>query len=574
MRDLFARALRAFRSPTRAALIVVVVLVPVFALLNARNQAPDFPLSRSAAISAARHDPQAQKFLRSAGADRVRVSLIDHEQERITFFNGYRLLVDVAIDGEGKVTRVAGRTPGTPESGSTVANRTSVLLLLTALFVLATATMPLLSLRNLDVLVAAGLTLPVWLLNQGLAEPSVWVVYPLLAYLAFRCMRMGMGGRDRAPSSSLYWHLASRWPRAQRIRALKIAVGMLVAIAVMVVPSSTGPSDVTQASLAGATGLLHGTVPYGHIPDFIVHGDTYPLLNYVAYMPAALLMPVDDAFDDPMGGLITALIATMIAAAALYRVGKRLATDSGPSDAELDPQAEPAASVGLRTALGWLAFPPVILAASGGTNDAVLSACLALVLLCFNRDRLPVLLLGIAAWIKVIPVLALPIWLARMPRPRALQAVGVLAALSAGVLGVLVALGGLDAVPAMFKSIMFQMDRSSLRSLWVGMGLAALQPLAQAILIAAVVAAVVAVRRDNALRISLPRMAALLAGIELIAQITANYSTWAYTPWVMVPLLVSLLAPATARGTAREHAAEPGGAASSSHGRAGELSFG
>ena len=48
--------------------------------------------------------------------------------------------------------RVAGRDRGVPESGSTIANATPVLLLLTLIFVLATATVPLLSMRNLDVL--------------------------------------------------------------------------------------------------------------------------------------------------------------------------------------------------------------------------------------------------------------------------------------------------------------------------------------------------------------------------------------------------------------------------------------
>ena len=46
------------------------------------------------------------------------------------------------------------------------------------------------------------------------------------------------------------------------------------------------------ASMAGATDLVHGTLPYGHLPQGeLVHGDTYPLLAYAAYVPAALLTP-------------------------------------------------------------------------------------------------------------------------------------------------------------------------------------------------------------------------------------------------------------------------------------------
>ena len=57
-------------------------------------------------------------------------------------------------------------------------------------------------------------------------------------------------------------------------------------------------SDVGFASLAGATEILDGRLPYGNLPPGeLVHGDTYPLLAYLAYVPAALVDPVRDGFD-------------------------------------------------------------------------------------------------------------------------------------------------------------------------------------------------------------------------------------------------------------------------------------
>ena len=69
--------------------------------------------------------------------------------------------------------------------------------------------------------------------------------------------------------------------------------------------TSTGPSDVAFAALAGATDLVHGVVPYGHIPGFILHGDTYPLLTYAVYVPAAAVMPVTDLFEMKVGLAVT-----------------------------------------------------------------------------------------------------------------------------------------------------------------------------------------------------------------------------------------------------------------------------
>src|SRR5204863_5649555 len=125
---------------------------------------------------------------------------------------------------------------------------------------------------------------------------------------------------------------------------------------------------------------------------------------------------------------------------------------------------------GTRAAIAWLAFPPVILAASSGTNDVILAACLVAVLGAAAHRRLSALLLGVAACVTVIPVLALPIWLVRMRRRPALETLAGLVALSAVLIGWMVLLGGPGSIAAMVHALSYQFDRGSLSSLWIGSG--------------------------------------------------------------------------------------------------------
>ena len=82
-------------------------------------------------------------------------------------------------------------------------------------------------------------------------------------------------------------------------------------------------SDVGFASLAGATTVLDGSLPYGNLPlGELVHGDTYPLLAYLAYVPAALASPVHDGFDGLEGALYVATAFALLGALALARLGR------------------------------------------------------------------------------------------------------------------------------------------------------------------------------------------------------------------------------------------------------------
>jgi hypothetical protein len=529
------------RKPAIAGLLAFALTLPAVAILKGHST-PHYAVSRAAAIQVARANPQVARELARRGYTRVRVSAIDKREQRVSFFHGQRLVLHAAVSPERRVTHVALFTPDTPQSGSLIANHPAMLALLALLFAVATATVPLLSLRNLDVLAFASFTVSIWLINDGLIEASMLAAYPLLAYLTARCLRLGLAGSRRAPRRSLYWHLTRRWSESERRRVPKVALAGLGVLVTVVTVTSTGPSDVAFAALAGATDLIHGVAPYGHIPDFILHGDTYPLMTYVLYLPAAAMMPVTDLFSDPQGALIVTALATLAAAWGLSRIAARLAREGARSADD-----EPPAVTGRRAAIAWLAFAPVLLTASSGSNDVVLAAFLVATLASLGNRRRSAVLLGVAAWVKVVPLLALPIWLARMGRRGALEAVAALAVFSAILLGWLVALGGASTLSTMARALAFQFDRGSLSSLWTGFGLDGLQPVAQAALVAVICASVLAVRGDGALRDDPRRLAAVLAGVILLAQFAANFWTWAYLPWALAPALVALVPLAPAR---------------------------
>jgi Glycosyltransferase family 87 len=541
------------RSPAAAAVLVFLLAVPVLALVKARTS-PHYSLSKEAAVKVARSDRQVSRILAQSGPSSVRVSPLDDKQQRVTFMEGQRFLVDAAVSPGRRVTHIAFRTPGAPQSGSRIANAPAMLLLLTLLFVAALTTLPLVSLRNLDVLALASFTGSIWLINEGFVIFSLYACYPALIYLAGRCLKFGLQGPDPSPRTSLLWHLTRNWPSAQRQRVLGMITAAAALIVVLVVPSSTGPGDVGFAAVSGATDLLHGIVPYGHIPGFVVHGDTYPLLTYAAYMPVAAVMPVHDFFSDPEGALLVAAAATLLAGVGLYRITRRLAAAEAQG---ANPIPESPTFAATRIALAWLAFPAVLVTASAGSNDPLLAACVVAVFAYFEPAAVSTFLIGVAAWVKLIPVLALPFWLARLSRRAGARAVAALLALSVALLGWLLALGGSEAISAMASGLRFQLDRSSLHSPWVGLGLGALQPIAEAVLLAAIATAMVAANRDPALRSDLRRMAALFGAVMLLAQIAANYWTWAYLPWALVPILLSLLAPAPGGRDSAATEAEP-----------------
>jgi len=513
-----------------AAFCAVLVVVP----LAVKRDQP--PLPESAAVTAALENELVAEFVERWGYDHARVVGLDHELTRVTLFRGSRIVANVAVRPDGHAAGIRLFRPRGPVYGSRLSEGLALVALFTAVGGLMLLTLPLRSLRNVDVLALLALAVPIVAGYHRLFELSVYALYPPLLWLAARCAWRALGpgtGPDERPS--LYERLTSSWgPRRQR-RMLAIIAGAAALALTGIAVSSPGAIDVGFASVQGATSLLNGSLPYGSLTD-VLHGDTYPLLNYALYIPGALLLPVRDAFDDSTGALIVAAVAALAAAAALAHAGTAAA---GPT-------------AGWRLAIAWLCFPPVVAGAAAGSNDLPLAALVAFALAAAaTRPAAVGYALAIGAWVKVAPLAVLPAWLIGLrgeDRRRALAAV----ALTTGV-GVawLIALGGVGSIGAMLDGIAFQLRRGTLQSAWALTGADGVQRALQGALAALVVLLALRAREDPSLARNPGWLAASTGAILAGLQITANnasviYATWAF-PAVALALLVPQLSPSPLR---------------------------
>ena len=112
-----------------------------------------------------------------------------------------------------------------------------------------------------------------------------------------------------------------------------------------------GVLDVGYAVMEGATDLVHGVLPYGHIAD-VLHGDTYPIGSYLLYAPFAPFWPVHTVWDDANVTLVVAVVAALGVASTAWRI-------SSPSGGS---------TTGPRMAIAALTFPPLLVTVSTGTK--------------------------------------------------------------------------------------------------------------------------------------------------------------------------------------------------------------
>ena len=464
--------------------------------------------SRDAAQAAVLSDPVARRHLARLGFDRVLTTPLDVRTTRISFFNGSRVVLEAAVPRQGAVTALNRYEDGNARLGSDVGQRAPALIGLLALFLLATLRLPLLRVQNLDVTVLAGFVAPVVLLNERYLAWSVVTGSLLLAYLTVRCAFAAFA-RSPAPGQFLFERL-SRWTRRACV------VGAAVALVLLSIPGGL-VSDVALASMAGATKLLDGALPYGNLtPGELVHGDTYPLLAYLAYVPGALVTPVRDGFDSLEGALWVATGFALVAACALGVAVRRHGGN------------------GTRAMLAMLAFPPVMIAASSGSNDVVAAALVALALAAGSTAALTA-----AGWVKLAPLALVPLWVAAARR-RGLALVGAVV-VTAGLAVVLLALGGPSALGDMVDALSFQAERGSLLSPWTLLDAGGAQVVFQAAVIAGIAGACMRVRSDRALAVDPRRMAALGAAILLAVQLAANYWSYTYLAWVFPLIAMALL---------------------------------
>jgi hypothetical protein len=535
------------RRPS-ALLVALLVLVAAWAGLTATRSTPQ-TLDRAAAIRAVLEHPRAAGALaRGERWTDVRVGAVDETTTRVTLFDGSRIVAQAAVRGDGSIERFIDFRGLDVPYGVPLTHRPLAIVLASLAFILATAVVPLRRVRNLDVAALLAFVVPVLLLNERLVEASTLSALPSLLWLTGRCAWAALGRRRPvAPATPLLDALTRSWTGAQRVRILRLAVGVAAACVAMMTVSAQSTVDVGQALMEGATLLVHGTLPYGNMPGDVFHGDVYPLLGYAVYTPLAALMPVHDDWDVADGALIVAALAAIAGAWLLARLGR-----SSAATAERPSEPDGAArAAGLRAALAWLTLPPLVITVSTGTSDVLLGALLLGALVLARRPLASAMTILVAGWFKVVPFALLPIWLARLRGRRLVAALALVAASAVATLAALVALGGADAPRQMLDAIAYQAERRTLHSPWTLLDVEWLQPLGQAAVLALVAGATVRVRRDAALAGDPMRLAALSGAVLLGLQLTANYWTYLYLAWAVPCVVVALLAdgprPAPAR---------------------------
>lgn len=523
-----------------------------FPALLALDHSSPLAVPRATALARVRADPATRTLLARQRVTRTDVLPVDDRLDQVFAYDGARLVLSADVSRSGVVSSVEDVGAARFAFGANIANDPRVLALLCLVFALVTAVWPLRRIRNLDVLASAGLVASLILFNEWRLGETVAVSYPLLGYLALRCAWVGLGPARAGPvSTPLYERLTAGWSPQRRRRLLGLIAGAAAAIVAMVGLTSPNVVDVGYAVMEGATAIVHGLLPYGHVHD-IVHGDTYPIGSYLLYVPLAAATPVGDVFASADLTLAAAVAAALAVAGGLSRLpgtpSARRASGGSAREAEGD-------TAGLRAAIAWLTFPTVLVTVSTGTTDVVLAALMLGGLLAWQRPAWASALVTLAGWFKLAPFALLPLCLARLRGPALARALAACAAVSAAMLTPLLVLGGGHGIGAMFSAIGFQQTRISPHSLWGTIGSTPLQPLVQALTVALVLGAGARIATDRALAADPRRVAALFAAVLLGAQISANYWSYLYLTWIAPFLVASLLAQAPGA------AACPGGSA-------------
>jgi hypothetical protein len=520
--------------------------------LMAVHHGPRPAVSRALAIRAALSDQADQHVVSGLHWTSVRTEALDSRIERVTFFTGPRLAADVLVQrvagpsaagtGARVIQAVDARTLRTPY-GNWLAYAPALLAGLSFVFVLMAGVAPWRRLRNLDVAAVMSLLGSMVLFQYRYADASVVLAAGGLAYLAVRCAHRGLGApAEGAPSTPLLTALTPGSDPSTRIRWMRIALVVVVLVLVMVGAGSPSAVDVLYAAMEGATRLMHGWLPYGHMPSGIVHGDTYPILTYALYTP----------WDSVDLGLVLAAVAALVGGWAVFRAS------AGPHRVQGRARAVDREEAGLRAALVWLTFPPLLAVVSTGTTDLVLAAMLAGAVLLWRRPTACAGTLAAAGWFKLAPFALLPVCLAPLRGRRLIMALAAVGAVSAPLLALLVILGGANGPFEMVHAVAYQFSRGSEQSIWGALGIAGLQPLGQACVLGLLAAIVVRLRHEPELALDRPRMAALAAAILIGMQLAADYWAFLYLVWIVPVLCVSLLGEPGAAAPATEAVAHRG----------------
>ena len=408
-----------------------------------------------------------------------------------------------------------------------------------------------LSLPNLDLLVLLAFSVSLVFFNRGEVFRSVPLVYPVLVYLLARGLWVGMRGRGSS--------LRAIWPTWAIAVAAVFILGFRIGLNV---ETPRGVIDVGLAGVAGASRVLDGQAPYGHMPkrgdlepcgpedadgqirdriqtngrceSAIERGDTYGPVSYVAYLPATLVFGWSGKWDSLPAAHATSIAFDLLTVLGLVLVGLRF---GGFRLAAL-------------LAFAWTAYPFTAYALNANTNDTIMPALLVFGFWLASSAWARGAAVALAGWAKFGGLLVAPLW-ASYPTLE-LRRVVRFAIAFAGTTAVAFVILLLE--PDLWEALRtfwertlgFQLGRDSPFSLW-GWGqyhakgipdLGFVQP-ALAALAAALALLVAFVPRQKG-----PiELAALTAAVLIAFQLALTHWFYLYLPWVFPFIALWLLLP-------------------------------
>jgi hypothetical protein len=408
-----------------------------------------------------------------------------------------------------------------------------------------------LTVRNVDIVLLAGLSVSLWFFNHGHVFAAVATAYPPMFWLVARCLWIARD--DVRPYGVPVWPV---WVLAA---ATVFVAGFRVGLNIR----ASNVIDVGYSGVIGANRIVDGVDPYGHFPqegnlptcgptdssgetrDRIQPGgrcetanplgDTYGPMSYIAYIPGYLIFGWSHHWDSLPAVHFTSIFWDLIALLGLAFVGNRL---GGPR-------------IGAAAAFAWAAWPFTQYASNSNTNDMIGPAILVWGFAALTSETVRGFAVAASGWTKFASLVVLPLWLgypeARRPRPMLLT---LLAFVAATVILFWVLL--LDSTPwhgaHVFydRTVKYQIGRDSPFSLWDwgqyhAKGLPDLhwvQRVLQGILVLGALTLAWVPKRRSPLRMA-ALTAALLVGFELIL----THWSWLYLPWFFPFVVLALIAP-------------------------------
>jgi Glycosyltransferase family 87 len=400
-----------------------------------------------------------------------------------------------------------------------------------------------LSLRTLDIAVLLSFVGSLVFFDRGDVFRSTPLVYPPMLYLIGRMVWIGCSRRPRAVEIS-----------ERHMLVLIALIFGLMGFRLGLNNQDSNIIDVGYAGVAGASRLLDGQIPYGHMPRAqgtpcgghyangdpigyvqadhrcespIENGDTYGPVVYLAYVPAVAAFGWSGRWDSLPAAHVAASAFDILAVLGLFVAGWRLASPR----------------LGVLLAFAWAADPFTAYTLNMNANDALVGAAVAWLLAVLSVPAVRGVMLAVAGFTKLGPLAMVPVFVSLRSRFVTLVA---FAAASLVLLSML----ALDAHGLRLfwdRTIAYQRDRITPMSIWTLGDYHPGWPHLERIQEAAQIVAAIGI----GLLAFLPRrrskdaaaVAALCAAAVIATQLVASYWFYPYICWWLPLVLAGFFLP-------------------------------